>query len=90
MNCTRSRLITVIGLCKESDNEHSTGINQANVVPLIDQPGASDEWGFVHCCLVFMVITLVLSLLVYFNLRDKDSYPMTEHNRHVITSLHNM
>lgn len=90
MDCTRSRLLTIIGLCKETDNEHSAGIIHANIVPSMDQTGASDEWVFVHCCLAFMIITLVSSLLVYFYSRDEYSYPMTEHNGHVITSVPNM
>lgn len=91
MDCTKSRLITIIGLCKENvTNEHRDGIFQAYIIPSVDQTGASDEWVFVHCCLVFMAITLVLSLLVYFYSRDKDSYPMTEHNRHVALSVPNM
>lgn len=84
MDCTRRRLIRVIGLCKENvTNKQSAGIIQATIVSSMDQTGASDEWVFVHCCLVFMITTLVLSLSVYFYSRDKVSYPMTEHNRHV-------
>lgn len=90
MDCTRSRLIRVIGLCKENvTNKQITGIIQANIVPSNNYSEASDEWVFVHCCLVFMIITLILSLLVYFHSRDNSSYPMTEHNGQVITSVPN-
>lgn len=67
MDCTRSRLIRVIGLCKENvTNKQIAGIIQANIVPSNNHSEASDEWVFVHCCLVFMIITLVSSLLVSF------------------------
>lgn len=90
MDCTRSRLIRVIGLCKENvTNKQIAGIIQANIVPSNNHSEASDEWVFVHCCLVFMIITLVSSLLVYFHSRDNSSYPMTEHNGHVIISVPN-
>lgn len=84
MDCSKSRILRVIGHCIDNTNNiHSAGIFQTNIIPSVDKTGASDEWGFVNCCLAFMAIILVASLVLFFYFRGSESYPMTEYSGHI-------
>lgn len=91
MDCSKSQMLRVIGHCIDNANNiHSAGVFKTNIVPSVGKTGALDEWGFVNCCLAFMAIILVASLVLFFNFRGNESYPMTEYSGHQAKDFSNV
>lgn len=73
-------MLWVIGYCIDNiNNIYSVGVFKINIVLLVGKIGVLDEWGFVNCCFVFMVIILVVFFVLFFNFRGNELYLMIEY-----------